>query len=227
MAWFGLRWGRRRVEQDPRLRQELLREVRERFGTHVPAPFAEQAGGVARMLDGDDGLAAAAEILREFADSAYAAVVAQGFAVDRRSYRPLWAAAGARLRWPLFALGCGLQPYIQVAGAVMALGTGARQAVRVTDPRPLLTHLFEVLDLVTVGWEFGRVRVDADAANLAGGLISTAKELRAAMGDPPPLPDPVREMMRRNHTVDVLDPTGTRVIGGFNPGRTMREALLA
>ena len=36
-----------------------------------------------------------------------------------------------------------------------------------TDPNPLLTRVFEVLDLTTAGWEYGRVRVDTDAAALA------------------------------------------------------------
>ncbi|WP_255521961.1 hypothetical protein [Actinoplanes aureus] len=40
------------------------------------------------------------------------------------------------------------------------------------------------------------------------------------MGNPPPLPTPVRELMRRNNT-------GTRPVGGLNPGKEMREALLA
>ena len=47
------------------------------------------------------------------------------------------------------------------------------------------------------------------------------------MGDPPPLPPPVRELMRRNNTLDVHDAIANRIVGGFNPGRTMREALLA
>ena len=33
--------------------------------------------------------------------------------------------------------------------------------------------------------------------------------------------------MRRNNTVDVYDPQTPQVVGGFNPGKEMREALLA
>ena len=38
------------------------------------------------------------------------------------------------------------------------------------------------------------------------------------MPEPPPLPPPVRELMRRNNTIDVHDPTGSRVVGAYNPG---------
>jgi hypothetical protein len=131
------------------------------------------------------------------------------------------------LRWPLFALPGGLHPYVQVVAAVTVVGAGARRAVRVTDPDPLLAHLFEVLDLTVAGWEYGRVRVDADAASLAGRLITTARELRSAMAEAPPLPPPVRELMRRNNTFDVLGLDGNSVVGAFNPGREMRESLLA
>ena len=226
MRWFGR--GRRAVPQDPATQEALLGDVRHRFGGHVGVPFAEQAGAVTGLLAGDDGLVVAARILREVADSAYAELVAQaGPGVDRRNYQPLWRAAGPRLRWPLFALPCGFHPYIQVTAAVAVTGEQAKRVVRVLDPDPLLSDVFEVLDLTVAGWEHGRVRVDADAATLAGRLVATARDLRAAMSEPPPLPPPVRELMRRNHTVDVLDQAGGRVIGGFNPGRTMREALLA
>jgi hypothetical protein len=69
--------------------------------------------------------------------------------------------------------------------------------------------------------------VDADAAALAGRLITAARELRSAMAEAPPLPPPVREQMRRNNTVQVLGPDGNSVVGGFNPGKEMRESLLA
>jgi hypothetical protein len=233
MRWFG----RRQVDQDPGRRQALVQDARQRFGAHIQAPFADQARALVPLLDGDDGLGAAAEILREFADSAHtelqtqAADLARRFgqalAVDRRNYRPLWKAAGPYLRWPLFVLPCGLQPYVHVAAAVTVIGTHARRSVRVTEPQPLLTDLFEVLDLTLAGWEFGRVQVDTDAASLATGLITAARDLRAEMGDPPPLPPPVRELMRRNNTVDVVDPSGRHLAGSFNPGKQMREFLLA
>jgi len=237
MRWFRLGLGRRQVQHDPDRQEELLKEVRQQFGGHVRVRFADQADAVARLLDGDDGLIVAAGVLGMFADAAHADLLAQaadrhrrtghGFAVDRANYRPLWRAAGPELRWQLFALPCGLHPYVQVSAAVTVIGRQARRIVRVTDPDPLLAHLFEVLDLTLAGWEFARVRVDADAAALAGGLISTARELRAAMPDPPPLPPPVRELMRRNRTVDVLDPAADRIVGAINPGKEMREALLA
>ena len=99
-----------------------------------------------------------------------------------------------------------------------ATGSVGRAAIAAIEAHP---------DLTLAGWEYARVRVDTDAAALAGGLISTARELRAAMPDPPPLPPPVRELMRRNRTVDVHDPAGDRIVGAINPGREMREALLA
>jgi hypothetical protein len=34
-------------------------------------------------------------------------------------------------------------------------------------------------------------------------------------------------MMRRNYTVDVQDPAGHRIVSAINPGRMMRESLLA
>jgi hypothetical protein len=234
MRWFGL--GRRRVEHDPARQEALLADVRERFGLQARMSFAEQAGAVARLLDGDDGLLVAARILREFADTAHSDLLAQatalyrrtghGFAVDRRNYRPLWQDAGPQLRWALFELPGGLQPYVQVAAAAAVVGTQARRVVRLTDPDPLLTHLFEVLDLTIAGWEYGRVRVDVDAAALAEQLITAARDLRAAMPEAPPLPPPVRELMRRNNTVDVYDPAQNRIVGGINPGRLMRESLL-
>lgn len=229
MRWFRL--GRRQVQHDPGRQEALLHDIRQRFGTHVRVGFSDQADAIVRLLDDDDGLVVAAGMLREFADAAHAELLAQaagrGWAVDRRNYRPLWQAAGPELRWPLFELRCGLHPYLQVTAAVAVLGGQARRAVRVADPDPQLAHVFEVLDLTLVGWEYARVRVDVDAATLADRLISTARELRAAMGDPPPLPPAVRELMRRNHTVDVYDPAGSRIVGAFNPGRSLRESLLA
>jgi len=235
MRWFRLGLGDRHVEHDPGRREELLHDIRHRFGPHVQGRFGDQADAIARLLDGDDGLAVAAEVLREFADSAHTDLLAQaadlhrrtgrGLVVDRRDYRPLWRAAGSELRWPLFGPG-GLHPYVQVAAAVTVVGARARRAIRVTDQDLLLAHVFEVLDLTLAGWEFARVRVDADYVGLANRLIVTARDLRDAMGDPPPLPPPVRELMRRSNTLDVHDAIANRIIGAFNPGRTMREALL-
>ncbi|MEV8506328.1 hypothetical protein AB0368_16045 [Actinoplanes sp. NPDC051475] len=237
MRFFRSGPDRRQVQHDPGRRQELLLDLRQRFGAHAQGRFAEQAGAIVPLLVDDDGLAVAAAVLHEVADAAHAQLLADvaelnrrtghGPVADRRNYRPLWQAAGSHLRWPLFGLPGGLHPYVQVTAAVTALGTQARRTVRVTDPRPVLAHLFEVLDLTLTGWEFARVRVDTDAAALAERLISAARDLRAAMGEPPPLPPPVREWMRRNTTVDVHDSAANRIVGAFNPGRTMRESLLA
>lgn len=237
MRWLRRGPGKRQSPPDDGRQRELLLQVRQGFGGQHPAPFPAQADAVVQLLAGDEGPAVAAEVLREFADGAETELLTQvadlhrrtgrGFLVDRRNYRPLWRDAGPELRWSLFVLPNGLHPYVQISAATTVIGARAQQAVRVTAPEPLLAHLFETLDLIIVGWEYGRVRVDVDAATLAGRLIATARDLRAAMSAPPPLPEPVRELMRRNHTVDVLDPAGTRIVGGFNPGKTMREALLA
>jgi len=237
MRWTRLGLGRRQVQHDPGRQQELLHDLRQRFGPHAPVRFAEQADEIIRLLDGDDGLAVAMAILHEVADAAQADMVAQvielhrrtgrGIPVDRRNYRPLWQAAGPELRWPLFAPPGGLHPYIQVTAAVAVVGTQAQRVVRLTSPEPVLAHVFEILDLTLVGWEFARVRVDVDAATLANRLIAAGRDLNAAIGDPPPLPPPVRELMRRNNTVNVYGQYGNEIVGAFNPGKVMREYLLA
>lgn len=237
MRWLGLVLGKRQpVQHDPGQQAALLQDVRHRFGAHAQVGFPDQVEAVSRLLDGDDGLSVAAGILREFADEAHTDFLTQAvelhrrtgirLTVDRRNYRPLWRAAGPQLRWPLFGLPCGFHPYAQVAAAVTVVGARASRLVRVTDPVPLLSQVFEVLDLTVVGWEYGRARVDTDAAYLAHQLISTARDIRGAMDDPPPLPPPAREMMRRNNTTDVYDPAVNRVVGAINLGGEMRPALL-
>lgn len=236
MRWLRRLLGSRQVQHDPGRQEALLQDLRHRFGARVQVRFSDQVDAVTRLLDGDDGLSVAARIVREVADEAHADLLAQAFdlhrrtgrrlTVHRRNYRPLWREAGPDLRWPLFALPCGFYPYAQVAAAVTTVGARARRLARVTDPNPLLTHMFEVLDLTAAGWEYGRVRVDTDAAFLANRLISTAGQIRAAMDEPPPLPPPARELMRRNNTVDVHDPTGDRVVSAINLGAEMRATLL-
>ncbi len=236
MRWFRLLLGRRQVQHDPVRQEALLQDVRNRFGARAQVRFPDQVEAVTRLLDGDDGLFVAARIVREFADEAHTELVGQivdlhrrtgwRLAVDRRNYRPLWKAAGPQLRWPLFALPCGFHPYVQVAAAVTVLGARAPRLVRMTDPNPLLAQVFEVLDLTAAGWEYGGVRVDTDAASLAHQLISTARQIRAAMDDPPPLPPPARELMRRNNTVDVHHAADNQVVSGINLGAEMRPALL-
>ncbi|NBE79633.1 hypothetical protein [Micromonospora rubida] len=237
MRWLQRLLGGGRVQLDAGRQQVLLREVQHQYGAHARIPFPAQVEAVTGMLNGDDGLVVAARIVSQVADEAHADLQAQAqevhrrtgrrLLVHRRNYRPLWMEAGRSLRWPLFTLPCGFHPYAQVAAAVAVVGSQASRLDRVTDPNALVTHVFEVLDLTTAGWEYGRVRVDTDAAALADRLISTAGQVLAAMDDPPRLPPPVRALMRRNNTLGVLDPTGPRIVGGINPGARMREHLLA
>ncbi|MET8910353.1 hypothetical protein [Micromonospora sp. NPDC004551] len=237
MRWLQRLLGGGRVQLDPERQQALLREVRHRYGAHARIRFPDQVEAVTRELDGDDGLVVATRIVIEVADQAHADLLAQAhdvhrrtgrrLLVHRRNYRPLWKEAGHALRWPLFALPGGFHPYAQVAGAVTVVGGRAARLDRVTDPIPLVTGVFELLDLTTAGWEYGRVRVDTDAAALAARLISTAGRVLATMEDPPRLPPAVRELMRRNNTVDVHDPSGPRVVDAINLGARMRETLLA
>ncbi|MEQ4305605.1 hypothetical protein ABNF97_30210 [Plantactinospora sp. B6F1] len=237
MRWFRRLLGRGQIQHDPVRQEALLTDLRHRFGAGAQVRYADQANAVTQLLDGDDGLLVAARVIREFADAAHADLLAQAtelyrrtgrrLVVDRRNYRPLWREAGPQLRWPLLALPGGFHPYVQVAGAVTILGTRAPRLVRMTDPSLLLRHVFEVLDLTAAGWEYGRIRADVDAAALANRLISTAQQIRAAMDDPPRLPPPARELMRRNNNIDVYDPTGHRVVSAINLGAEMRPALLA
>ncbi|MCM0676421.1 hypothetical protein NCC78_17260 [Micromonospora phytophila] len=236
MRWLRQLLGGGRVQLDAGRQQALLRDVQYRYGARAQSRFPEQVEAVTGLLNGDDGLVVAARVVSQVADEAHADLQAQAhelhrrtgrrLLVHRRNYRPLWKEAGPALRWPLFALPCGFHPYAQLAAAVAVVGSQAPRLDRVTDPNPLLTRVFEVLDLTTAGWEYGRVRVDTDAAALADRLISSAAQVLAAIDDPPPLPPPIRELMRRNNTLDVHDPTGPRAVNGINLGARMRERLL-
>ena len=237
MGWLQRLLGGGRVELDPTRQQELLRDVRQSYGAHARLRFPEQADAITRLLSDDDGLVVAAGIVCEAADQAHADLQGQAqevfrrtgrrLLVHRRNYRPLWKEAGPALRWPLGALPSGLHPYAQVTAAVAVVGGRADRLDRVTDPQPFVTRLFEVLDLTTVGWEFGRVRVDTDSATLVERLTGTGARVLATMDDPPRLPPAVREMMRRNHRIAVYDPAGPRVVGELNLGARLRETLLA
>ncbi|GAA2848084.1 hypothetical protein Acy02nite_02400 [Actinoplanes cyaneus] len=229
MRWLrGL--GKRRVDLDPVRQQEILRELRQ-FGPHGMGKLADQAVRAAALMEGPDGVAVAAVLLREFADAAFADFARQsaalGMTADRRNYRQLWESAGKRVRSPLFATPGGIHPYVHVAAAVNVVGAQAAAAVKIVDPVPLLSHMFEVLDLTLAGWEFGRVLVDVNGATLAVNLITAATALRGEMADPPPLPQPARTQMRSNKSVNVLDPAVSRIVGQWNPGKQMRECLLA
>ncbi|MET8251759.1 hypothetical protein [Micromonospora sp. NPDC005197] len=237
MRWLQRLLGGGRVQLDPGRQQALLRDLQHGYGAHSRNPFPAQVEAATGMLGGDDGLVVAARILSQVADEAHVDLRAQAqdihrrtgrrLLVHRRNYRPLWMEAGPGLRWPLFALPCGFHPYAQVAAAVAVVGGRAARLDRVTDPNPLVTHVFEVLDLTTAGWEYGRVRVDTDAAAFVDRLITSAAQILAAMDDPPRLPPPIRALMRRNNTVDVHDPAGPRAVGRINLGARMREQLLA
>ncbi|WBC15479.1 hypothetical protein O7600_01195 [Micromonospora sp. WMMA1998] len=237
MGWLRRLLGGDRVDLDPGRQQALLRDVRHSYGAHAPVRFPDQVDAITRLLSDDDGLVVAAGIVCEAAEEAHADLQFQAqevfrrtgrrLLVHRRNYRPLWKEAGPALRWPLGALPSGLHPYAQVTAAVEVVGARADRLDRVTDPQPFVVRLFEVLDLTTAGWEFGRVRVDIDSVALVERLTGTAARVLAAMDDPPRLPPAVREMMRRNHTVDVYDPAGPHVVGRINPGARLRETLLA
>ncbi|MFC7548994.1 hypothetical protein [Plantactinospora sp. GCM10030261] len=236
MRWLRKLLGGGRVQLDPGRQEALLRDVRHRFGARVQVRFPDQVDAIVRVLDGDDGLCVATRIVAEVADEAHADLQAQAqdvhrrtgrrLIVHRRNYRPLWKEAGPALRWPLFTLPCGFHPYAQLAAAVVVIGDRADRLDRVTDPDPLATRLFEVFDLTAAGWEYGRVPVDTDAATLADRLVSSTGRVLAAMDDPPRLPPAVRELMRRNNTIGVYDPTGHRMVGGINLGARLRETLL-
>ncbi|SCL44272.1 hypothetical protein GA0070606_0213 [Micromonospora citrea] len=236
MRWLRQLLGGGRVQLDTGRQETLLRDVRLRYGARAQIRFAEQVDAVTALLDSDDGLVVAARIVSQVADEAHADLQVQAqdihrrtgrrLLVHRRNYRPLWMEAGQALRWPLFTLPCGFHPYAQVAAAATVIGGRASRLDRVTDPNPLVTRVFEVLDLTVAGWEYGRVRIDTDAAALVDRLISGAGQVLAAMDDPPRLPPPVRELMRRNNTMDVHDPAGGRAVGAINVGATLRERLL-
>jgi hypothetical protein len=231
MRWFRRKTSDRLGPSDAD--RHVVDEVRQRFGLHQPGSFRDQANAVGQVLGGPDGVSAAAAIVREFAESAHAEVEARAaalsrtvgyrFVVDRANYRPLWRDAQPDLKWPLFALPCGLFPYIHVSAAVRAIGAHPKQA---PDQHGSLAYLFEILDLTIAGWEFAHVRVDTDGVALADDLIAAARSVRDAMSKEPPLPPPVRELMRRNNSIDVYAPDAPHVVGRYNPGRTLREVLL-
>jgi hypothetical protein len=235
-----MRWFRRAPEEspvqlDPARQQAQIQEI-QRFGPQMRMPIHEQVDAVTARLDGDDGLYVAIRIGWAIAEESHSGIQAQvgelnrhgrGYAVDRRNYRALWRTAGRELQYPLFALRSGFHPYIHLPAALAVLGANAKRSLKLADPRPVLGHMFEILELTVVGWEAGLVRVDVHAAQLMNRLIETAKEIRVAVGDdPPPLPPSIREMMRANRITRVYDPAGTTVIGGINIGAEMRPAFL-
>jgi hypothetical protein len=230
-----MRWFRRKPADGPLLvdpaRQEaLIADIRRRFGGHIQVRFHEQVGALVPLLNDDDGLSVATRIVHVTAEQAYADVQAQaatrGLGVDRRTYRALYRQMGADLRYRLAELPCGFHPYVHLGAALAAIRVRPKRAMVLTDPNWLLVHTLELLDLTVSGWEFGRVLVSADAANLATGLIDAAMQMRLTEDEPPALPPGIREVMRSNRTTDIYDRAGT-VIGAINVGEQTRRSFLA
>jgi hypothetical protein len=154
---------------------------------------------VVALLDGtDDGLLVAVRIVHAVAEE-------------------------ARADFSLSTLPCGFHPNTHLAAAATVLGGAASRSVRLTDPARLLANVLDLIHLTVADWERGKVSVDAGA--LMERLISAATQIRAVTGEPP-LPPAIRELMRRNTTTDIYDPTGGTVVGGINVGAEMRKAFL-
>jgi hypothetical protein len=231
----GMRWFRRKPADkplvvDPARQEALIADIRRRFGGHVQVGFHEQVDALVPLFDDDDGLTVATRIVHGVAEQAYADVRAQaaarGLGVDRRMYRALYRQMGPDLHYPLAALPSGLHPYVHLGAALAAVQAHPKRAMVLTDPNWLLVHTLELLDLTVSGWEFGRVPVSADAAELASRLIAAATQLRLTEDEPPALPPGIRELMRSNRTTDIYDRAGT-VIGSINVGAEARRSFLA
>ena len=230
-----MRWFRRKPADGPLLvdpaRQEaLIADIRRRFGGHVQVRFREQVDALVPLLNDDDGLTVATRIVHATAEQAYADVQAQasarGLGVDRRTYRALYRQMGPDLRYWLAELPSGFHPYVHLGAALAAIGVRPKRAMVLTDPNWLLVHTLELLDLTVSGWEFGRVLVSADAADIATRLIAAATQMRLTEDEPPALPPGIREVMRSNRTTDIYDQAGT-LIGGINVGAETRRSFLA
>jgi hypothetical protein len=230
-----MRWFRRKPVDGPLLvdpaRQEaLIADIRRRFGGHVRVRFREQVEALVPLFNDDDGLAVATRIVHGTAEQAYADVQAQaaacGLGVDRRTYRALYRQMGPDLRYRLTELPCGFHPYVHLGAALVAIRIHPKRAMVLTDPNWLLVHTLELLDLTVSGWEFGRVLVSADAADLATRLITAATQMRLTEDEPPALPPGIREVMRSNRTTDIYDRAGA-LIGSINVGEQTRRSFLA
>jgi len=179
-------------------------------GSVIPS-FATSPAAVSQIVSSADVQAQAA---------------ARGLAVDRRSYRAVYRPMGADLRYRLGELPGGFHPYVHLGAALEAIAAHPKRAMVLTDPIRLLAHTLELLDLTVSGWEFGRVVVTAEAAELVGRLIAAAMQLRLTEEEPPSLPPGIREVMRSNRRTDIVDRNGA-VIGSINVGEQARRSFLA
>ncbi|MEV4512380.1 hypothetical protein AB0K00_25860 [Dactylosporangium sp. NPDC049525] len=227
MRWFRRKSADRPLTVDPARQEALVADVRRRFGGHVPGRFQEQAGALVQLLGGDDGLAVADRIVHETAERARTDLLAQaatrGYGVDRRNYRSMYQQTG--LQYQLTEQSAGWHPYVHLVAALAVIEADVKRAMVLTDPNWLLVHTLELLDLTVSGWEFGRVPVSADAADLATRLIAAATRMRLTEDEPPALPPGIREVMRSNRTLNVLDQSGA-VIGAINVGAETRRSFL-
>lgn len=227
-----MRWFRRKSTGgpptvDPARQEALIADIRRRFGGgQVPGGFREQAAALAQLLGGEDGLAVANRIVHETADRAHADLQARaaalGHGVDRRDYRVLLRRTGLPDRLTELP---GWHPYVHLAAALTAIEADVQRAMALTDPNRLLIHTLELLDLTVSGWEFARVPVTADAADLVTRLIAAATRMRLTEDEPPALPPGIREVMRSNRSMNVHDRTGA-VIGVINVGAETRRSFL-
>lgn len=223
MRWFRRKPAGRPLAVDPARQEALVADVRRRFGGHAPGGLRDQASALAGFLGGDDGTAVAVRIVHETAERALADVQAlAAVAVDRRDYRVLYRRTGLQYR---LTEQSGWHPYVHLAAALTVIEADVKRAMALTDPNWLLIHTLELLDLTVSGWDFGRVPVTADAADLATRLIAAATRMRLTEDEPPALPPGIREVMRSNRTFNVHDPSGA-VVGVINVGAETRRSFL-
>jgi hypothetical protein len=227
MRWFRRKSASKSLTVDPARQAALIADIRQRFGGHAPGRFREQAQSLADLLGGDEGLTVAGRIVHETAERAHADVQAQTAAlrhrVDRRNYRALFRQTGLQYRFT--EQSSGWHPYIHLGAALDAIEGDVKRAMVLTDPNWLLVHTLELLDLTVSGWEFGRVPVSTDAADLVIRLIATATRMRLTEDEPPALPPGIRDVMRSNRATNVHDQAGA-VVGVLNVGAETRRSFL-
>lgn len=227
MRWFRRKSADRPLAVDPARQEALIADIRRRFGGHVPGRFQAQAVSLVDVLGGDDGLAVADRIVHETAERAHADVRTQastlGYGLDRRNYRAMYRQTG--LQYRLTEPSSGWHPYVHLAAALAVIEADVKRAMVLTDPNWLLVHTLELLDITVSGWEFGRVPVTADAADLVARLIAAATRMRLTEDEPPALPPGIREVMRSNRAMHVHDQAGA-VIGVINVGAETRRSFL-